>query len=264
MPELPAMENFRQLVDDHALGRAIGSLSVGKGKVVKASVEDLTKALVGAKLTATRRYGKFVFVQSSCGSWLAFHCGLTGYFEIHDNHTDGEKAKLLLKFADGGALAFFEPRMFGSVRLIDSPDNFIVGQGLGPDAGAISKQEFTDALAKSGLPLKGFFLEQSILAGIGNVYADEILFRQKLPPSTKAKTLDPKEAASLYKAMGDVLAMATERKASLDNWDMLPDSWLARHRAVGAVCPRCGGAIADNKIAGRHGYFCPACQAEAD
>lgn len=260
MPELPAMENFRLLIEETALGRPIKAVTLGKGKVVKAGQTELDDILLGRKLREARRYGKLVFVATDKGGWLSFHCGLTGYFEALGDGDDAPKAKLLLRFEDGGALAFFDPRMFGRVEIVASPEDAIAAHDLGPDAMAIARDDFIDAAAQSGQPLKGFFLDQSILAGIGNVYADEILFRARLDPKAKAKTLDRKTAAKLYKDMRDVLTMATERKASLDNWDMLPPSWLARHREIGIACPRCGTPIADYTVGGRHGYFCPHCQ----
>ena len=254
------MENFRLLIEATSLGRAIVSVTLGKGKVVHATPEALDNILPGRKLKTARRYGKYVFVGTDKGAWLAFHCGLTGYFEALDGEDGGEKAKLLLRFKDGGALAFFDPRMFGKVEIVESPEAFVAAQDLGPDAGAMARAEFIAALEKSGQPLKGFFLDQSILAGIGNVYGDEILFQAKIDPRAKAKTIDKKTAAALFTTMGKVLKTATDRKASLDNWHMLPPSWLARHRAVGIACPRCGHPVTDYTIAGRHGYWSPDCQ----
>ena len=266
MPELPAMENFRRSIDKDGLNKKIVSVSAKRDRVVHADEKQLVKALTGQALREARRHGKYVFLRIGAGAkaqWLSFHCGMTGYFSYLKPDEDDKivtKAKLLLRFGNGAALAFFDPRMFGRVELIKNPETFIADHSLGPDAADVTAGQFAAMLAVSGKPLKTLFLDQSVMAGIGNVYGDEIPFQAKLNPKRKANSLNSEEAARLYRRMTAILKTAIAKKAYLDHWDMLPRSWLVHYREDGAACPRCGGTITGYSAGGRDGYYCPACQ----
>ncbi|MDB5490155.1 MAG: hypothetical protein JWO78_4 [Micavibrio sp.] len=265
MPELPAMENFRRSIEEEALAKKISTVSVKQDRVVRIKQVELARALKGKAFEETSRHGKHVFIRAGKGSkstWLAFHCGMTGYFIFPSDQQDQHltKAKLLVGFRDGSAIAFFDPRMFGRVELIDNPENFIRDHHLGPDAMDVSAEEFSGFLAGSKKPLKTLFLDQSIMAGIGNVYGDEIPFQAKLSPKRKTNSLSKAEAGRLYRAMRKVLKIAIAKKAYLDHWDMLPKTWLVHYREENAHCPHCSSPIEHYTAGGREGYFCPGCQ----
>jgi formamidopyrimidine-DNA glycosylase len=157
-------------------------------------------------------------------------------------------------------MAFYDPRMFGRVELIKNPSEIIEGHHLGRDALDVTKVQLRDFLSSSGKPLKAFFLDQSIIAGIGNVYGDEIAFQARINPNRKAKTLGISETDRLYRALVETLKTAIRKKAYLDHWDMLPSTWLVHYRKENAQCPRCKGTIKSYKSGGRDGFWCPECQ----
>lgn len=265
MPELPAMENFRRSIEKEALNKKIKAVVIKKGRVVRIEEKDLSKTAIGQPLLEATRHGKYVFARigpKSRNSWLSFHCGMTGYFEFPDKAADPQKiskAKLLLDFGTT-SLAFYDPRMFGHVELIENPAAFIESHDLGPDVLDVTAAQFQDMLAKSAKPLKAFFLDQSIMAGIGNVYADEFAFHARIDPNRKAKSLSSKEGATLYRNLIKIFKLAIRKKAYLDHWDMLPKSWLVHYRKEGAACPNCNGPVKAYKSGGRDGYWCPGCQ----
>ena len=194
MPELPAMENFRRSIEKEALHRKITEVSVKHDRVIDIKEENLLSLLSGKTFEEVLRHGKYVFLRAGNGKktvWLSFHCGMTGYFTFQDRGDKTPiKAKLAISFKDGGSMAFFDPRMFGRVELIEGPEKFVGQHHLGIDAAAVSLADFSGFLAASKKPLKAFFLDQSILAGIGNVYGDEIPFQAKISPLRKANNLD--------------------------------------------------------------------------
>jgi formamidopyrimidine-DNA glycosylase len=264
MPELPAMENFRRSIKKEALHRKINDVTVKRDRVVRVDEKELAGMLTGKSFEEVLRHGKHIFLRAGKAKksvWLAFHCGMTGFFTFPDRDDKAlTKAKLAVRFKDNGAMAFFDPRMFGRVNLTESPEQFIEEHHLGIDASAVTAADFAGFLAASKKPLKTFFLDQSIIAGIGNVYGDEIPFQAKISPLRKANSLSKAEVARLYGAMTSVLKTAIAKKAYLDHWNMLPKSWLVHYREEGGACPRCGGTVKAYKAGGRDGYYCPSCQ----
>ena len=266
MPELPAMENFRRAIEAHGVGRKIVSVSSMKDRVLWVPPRTLS-SLENLTLREARRHGKYVFIRAGAGQnaiWLSFHCGMTGkfvFFEPGDDPDNLSKAKLSFQFAGESGMAFFDPRMFGRIEDAGDPDEFIKAHGLGPDAGSITEADFVTLMSGSKKPLKVFFLDQSLMAGIGNVYGDEIPFQARLSPKCKADTLTKADIKRLYRAMTAVLKKATDKGAYLDHWDMLPKSWLVHYREAGAPCPRCDGQVEAYTAGGRDGFWCPGCQA---
>lgn len=124
----------------------------------------------------------------------------------------------------------------------------------------LTKTQFGEIMQSSGKSLKSFLLDQSFMAGIGNVYGDEIPFHAKISPKRNVDELSKTESAALYRSMTYILKTAILKKAYLDHWDMLPKSWLVHSREDGAQCPRCDGRIKAYKAGGRDGYYCPGCQ----
>ena len=266
MPELPAMENFRRSIEQRSLGKKIVSVSVKKDRVVEFNQKTIEGKAVGQNLLEATRHGKYVFVRvgaRSRQSWLVFHCGMTGYFTYPTSVDDEEKidkAKLVLQFSNREALVFYDPRRFGKVELIEKPETFIEQHKLGIDAAAITGKQFRELISSSGKSLKSLFLDQSNIAGIGNVYGDEIPFHAKLSPKRSGDELTKTELSHLFKSFAGILKTATDKKAYLDHWDMLPKSWLVHYREDGATCPRCSHTIKSYKAGGRDGYYCPGCQ----
>lgn len=263
MPELPDVENFRRYLTDHGLAREIADVSIGSARVLDGITgPDLTAALKGHRMDEARRHGKHILAALDNGRWLHFHFGMTGYFACFDNPDDAPKHdRLRFRFSDGGYLAFVNQRLLGRVGLAADPTDFIAEKELGPDALAIDEKDFIAAFREKRGQVKSALMDQSLLAGIGNVYSDEILFDAKLHPKTPVPALNADTLDNLYKSMRRVLEMAIDRGAGSEDVEQkVPDTWLLPHRGNGETCRRCGGTIHGIKIQGRTAYYCPDCQ----
>jgi len=264
MPELPDVEVFKRYLDDTSLGRTIEAVTVNDARILKGvSARDLAARLEGNRFEASRRHGKHLLVELARNGWLALHFGMTGnlaYFE--DDSEDPPYDRVRFDFTEGH-LAYVNRRMLGRVGITDDADAFIEEEGLGPDAldAKFDFDAFRQALAGKRRDVKSALMDQGTIAGIGNIYADEILFHARLDPRIKVNELSDKQLETLYEHMRDVLAQAIELGAGSEQFtENLPESFLLPHREEGAKCPRCGGRIEKFKSGGRSGYFCSRCQ----
>ena len=267
MPELPDVEIYKRYLDAHALRRTIVDVAVNDARILG----DLPAAafvarLQGNRFEDSRRHGKHLLVRLRQSGWLTLHFGMTGnlvYFR--DPADDPPYDRVRFDFEGGGHLGYVNRRMLGRVGLADDADAFIREEGLGPDAldPAFNLEAFTRAIDGRRRDLKSVLMDQALIAGIGNIYADEILFQARLHPKTPASSLDAEQRAELFRQIKAVLETAIERGAGAEQFlERLPEHYLLPHREKGGRCPRCGTAIATLKSGGRTSYFCPRCQPE--
>ncbi len=253
MPELPDVEIFRRYAQATSLRRRIDDVFLRENVVDGVHPQSIRDGLRGAQLTKTRRHGKHLFLGASTGDWLRLHFGMTGHLEAFSTGGMPEHTELRLDFADGSHLAFVDPRKLGEISLVDDPESFATERGLGPDpvADDLSAPEFRKRFEDRRGTLKGTLMNQEVLAGLGNVYVDEILFQAGIHPESEtaaaADTLD-----RLYDVMHRVIACAMDRGA-----ESLPDTWLLPHREAGSACARCEGEIERIEVVGRATYLCP-------
>ena len=261
MPELPDVETWKRYVDATSLHRRIRRVEVDAPRMLKGvSGGQVAEALKGTSFESTQRHGKHLFVELSSGGWLMLHFGMTGYLRYRETaDADLEKARLVVWFGGERHLAGFWQRRLGQIGLVDSPGDFAREEGLGPDAldPEIDLARFREMLGARRGSVKSALMDQGFLAGIGNVYSDEILFQAGLHPKAAARELDEGETRSLYRAMHHVLDVAIECQAEPER---MPDSWILPRRSEGERCPRCKGEVQPIKISGRTAYYCPACQ----
>jgi formamidopyrimidine-DNA glycosylase len=263
MPELPDVENFRRYLERHGLHKKVEGIKVGSAKILKGvSGAELTRKLKGHSLQSTRRYGKHLFAAVDEGHYLGFHFGLTGRFaHFKDGEEDPKHDRLRLDFPRREHFAFVDQRLFGRVEWIDDAEEYIRNKKLGPDALSVDEKTFRERLSAKRGALKAALMDQSLFAGIGNIYSDEILFHAKLHPKTPASALDVKAIKRLHREMWRVLETAVKKGAGAEDLERrLPKGWLLPHRKKGAECPACGGKIATLKVESRTAYFCPTCQ----
>lgn len=261
MPELPDVEIFKRYVDSTSLHQNIDAVEVKNGKVLGGvSAGELKRGLEGREFESTRRHGKHLFVGLSSSGWLLLHFGMTGSLKYYkDAGEEPSHVRVLISFSNGFHLAFDDQRLFGRVDLLRNPDSFIEKQELGPDPLYLSFEEFRDLLDGRRGTIKSALMNQHILAGIGNIYSDEILFQSCLHPTTSIGQLDKETLENLFEQTRRVLRTAIDRGA---NPEELPDSFLLSHRQEREDCPRGNGKIEMIKAAGRTAYYCPACQPE--
>ncbi len=259
MPELPDVELFKRYLDATSLHQRIDDVDVLDGYVLRdVSAGDLRDALKGRELTHTRRHGKHLFVATDAESWLMLHFGMTGFLRYfkHDADTP-EYTRVLLRLNGGYHLAYVCQRKLGQVSLTDDPDAYIRDKGLGPDALGLSEGKLASLLVNSGAAAKSGLMDQGFIAGLGNIYTDEILFHAQIHPTVKLNTLDERTAHNLSRAIKDVLQAAIDAHARPDE---MPSSFLLPHRSTGEPCPRCGAEVRKMQIGGRSTYYCPRCQ----
>jgi formamidopyrimidine-DNA glycosylase len=265
MPELPDVEIYKRRLDAHALHRKIARVEVGDARILG----DLKKAqfvarLKGNRLESSRRHGKHLLVRLARDGWLTLHFGMTGdlrYVEPADADVPYDRVRL--DFAKG-SLAYVNRRMLGRVGLAEDADAFIAAEGLGPDALDPAFDLAALAAALDGRrEVKAVLMDQSLLAGIGNLYADEILFQARLHPKSPGQTLGKAKRKALFGKIRDILETAIDRGAGAEQFlERLPKGWLLPQRHEGGVCPRCGRKLATLKAAGRTSYYCPRHQPE--
>jgi formamidopyrimidine-DNA glycosylase len=153
--------------------------------------------------------------------------------------------------------------MLGRIGLADDADAFFRDEKLGPDAldPAFDLAAFEQAIDGRRRDVKSVLMNQALIAGVGNIYADEILFQARLHPHTPVTSLDERQRAELFAQLKKVLKKAIASGAGAEqSLERLPDDYLLSHRDKGGKCPRCGGPIATLKAAGRTSYYCPRCQ----
>ncbi len=267
MPELPDVEIFRRLAERDGKGRTIAHVSVGDpGMVHGASAETLRHRLEGRRIGACRRHGKVLLLELEKDGALALHFGMNGALRhVARGAEEPGYARVVLGLAEGDALAYLNPRRIGEVRLAESAEKFIADAKLGPDAldPALDRAAFAAALGDGRQGIKAVLMDQANIAGIGNIYSDEILFQAKLHPAIPARALDGEARGRLYAAMRHVLETAVASGAGAEHFtEKLPKDFLIPERRRGGHCPRCGAEIRSLKLGGRTGYYCPNCQKE--
>ncbi|WP_435203893.1 DNA-formamidopyrimidine glycosylase family protein [Qipengyuania sp. 902] len=255
MPELPENEAQRLTLERACLNRTIEAVELGSDiSYIELPGDNARQRLLGHQFTQTRRHGKNIFAGSKTGPWIAVHLGMTGKlvsFEAPDEAPD--YTKLLIFFEGDRRLAFRCPRKLGHVRIIDDVDRYIASEKLGPDALDIGKAEFVEAIGSTRSAIKSALMKQERMAGIGNLWSDEILFQTEINPEARANTLDDTTLGSLHTAMRRILQGVVDTEA---HYSQLPRKWLIQHRDKGTECRRCGGEIATAKVGGRTAYYC--------
>jgi formamidopyrimidine-DNA glycosylase len=259
MPELPEVETFKRYLDSMALHQRITGVEVRDAYVLKGvSGRELGRRLKGRRFENSHRHGKHLFVRAGDELWLRLHFGMTGSLEyLKGDEAAPTTARVIFRFANRCLLAFDDQRKFGEVGLSTNVNEFLQTRRLGPDALEISLSQFKAILGKHRGAVKAILLNQKLIAGIGNLYADEILFHARIHPATQASALKEKKVTKLFRATRYILKKAIEAKADVD---LMPKSWLLPHRGKGGDCPRCGRELNSATIGGRTSWFCAHCQ----
>jgi formamidopyrimidine-DNA glycosylase len=267
VPELPEVETARALIADLALHRRIVWVDDSDTFVCRPhSPGQLRDALAGRTFTAVHRRGKALWCETSGvgrsavpGPDLGIHLGMGGRIVVVSQ--DGTSAegggprrrdaqphkaewdRFTVGFADGGSMALFDKRRLGRVRL--NPDI----AALGPDAAAVTPGEFRSLITKGRIAVKARLLDQSKIAGVGNLLADEVLWQARVAPATRVSTLGAGDADRLYRALRSAL-----RSAIAQGGAHTGEVIAARH--PGGICPRCGAEMRHGTVGGRSTWWC--------
>lgn len=257
MPELPDVEIFRRSFEATSLRSRIEEVKVLDASLIRGDSKALRQTVRGQTFRRGRRHGKFLFGELSGGGAVRFHFGMTGFLRCFREAKDAPPhARVVFQFRNRRQLAFDCQRKFGHIGLVPDIEDFLAEKKLGPDALAIDLDTFRQAVSEKERPLKAALMDQSRLAGVGNVYADEILFQARAHPEAVAAHGSASRLRKLYHAMHKVLEEAIAAQADPRR---MPAQWLLPHRGE-AACPRCKGAMKRKKIGGRTTWFCENCQ----
>jgi formamidopyrimidine-DNA glycosylase len=261
MPELPEAESARAVIERAALGRPIVAVDDTDTYVCRPfRPGQIAAALTGTTLTAAHRRGKTLWCDTASGPVLGIHLGMSGkiviaapdgtevdggdYWEGRRVPGDYRWSRFALTFDDGGTMRLVDPRRLGRIRLDPSLDE------LGPDAATISATEFAAAIQHGHAPVKARLLDQHALAGVGNLLADEILWRAGVNPGRPVDTFREPEVQQLYRAVHETVGQAL-RDGGVHT---LP---LTAHRHLGGHCPRDGAELRRSTVGGRTTFWCP-------
>ena len=262
MPELPDIGTFRRAAERCCLGREIARVVVNDpGSIDGVTAAALQRRLHAARLQAFHRHGKHLLALLDPPTVLTMHFGTNGALRpLAQGETEPASTRLRFDFTDGSGLAYVNPRRIGRVSLAPDEAAFVAAAGLGPDAldPGFDATAFAAALAGRRQALKTVLMDQTRLAGIGNIYADEILFQAGLPPDVPARALDAAQTRRLFATM---LQAAIDHGVGAETGQAgAPAGWLLPERHKGGHCPRCGRPLRTETRGGRTGYFCPHCQ----
>lgn len=283
MPELPEVETARRIVERELAGRAISAVDLRLPKLFRDSEIPDPAALIGHVVIGARRRAKVLTIDFDGDLSLMVHFKLAGQLAvIHPNGVravaghpipkpDGDyphkATHFELHFADGTIAYFSDIRQFGWYRLMptehveDVIEQFDFGpEGTGP--AAITTAQLFTALQRRSIPIKQAILDQSVVAGVGNIYADEALFRARIHPMQPANSLSKQRVDRLREAIVWALDQGlAQGGAKIVNHRAYPvDNFPAVHAREGEPCIGCGGVVTKTTVGGRGTYFCPACQ----
>jgi formamidopyrimidine-DNA glycosylase len=258
MPELPEVEQARRFLERNALNRRILSVEVLDGGVLQ-GIDAVTfrQYLTGRSMTIAGRRGKQMFIGLDDGSFLTIHLGMTGDLEIESGEIIPRYSRIAFRLEGGINLFYSDQRKFGAIGIVGSVDQFVNDHGLGPDALCIGLSDFIERVSRHKKAIKSVLLDQSVLSGVGNLYADEVLFQSRVHPATRADSISRKKMNELYRQMGVVLRASI---AVSSDFTSLPGGLLLRKREEGAECPRGNGLLVSTTVGGRTTIFCPQCQ----
>ena len=272
MPELPEVETVVRDLRPHLTGRRIMSLESGRKALRKPWKKQWNAALLNQTVVAVERRGKWIVGHLDGERRLVIHLGMTGQLKIVDAAAERESHTHLIFSLDGGGrqLRFRDIRRFGSATLYDTAaalEQFFTRAKLGPEPFTLDAVYWREQLANTARCLKAVLLDQRVVAGVGNIYADETLFQAKLHPTLNGRDLDASSADRLRRAVATVLTRAIERRgSSIRNYvggEGLAGGYQKEFRVYGRTgepCRRCGTAIERIRLAGRSTHYCPRCQ----
>ncbi len=287
MPELPEVETVRQGLSELIIGKTVASTLDDTPKSFPNTVADVNQFLIGAEIAAVRRRAKVLMIDFSTDYSLVIHLKMTGQLVYIDkdarfgaghpndslvNALPDKSTRVTIEFNDSSQLFFNDQRKFGWVKLMPTAEipNLPFMKKVGPEPLELdfTAKQFADRFTRrKKTSIKAAILDQSVVAGVGNIYADESLWGAKIHPKRLVETIKPAEFKKLYTELREVMNLSIEKGGSSNrnyvNAEGKKGSYMdfARvFRREGLPCPRCGTTIEKLRVAGRGTHICPHCQ----
>lgn len=273
MPELPEVETIRRSLEEKIKGKTLVGVEVSLEKMFKGTVsEDPKDGISGRKIKSLERRGKYLIIHLTGGMAMVIHLRMTG--QLMYCSPEIEKAKhthVIFHLDDKCELRFTDQRQFGKVQLVPEKEldsiSGLKSLGVEPFSSEFSREWFKKELRNKRTKIKPLLLDQTFVAGIGNIYADEALFRAKINPERVAATLSPREASKLFMTIREVLEEGINNKGTsikdyIDGEGQQGNNQnnLRVYGRDGQPCMKCGKTIEKKSIGGRSSHFCPKCQ----
>lgn len=283
MPELPEVETMRRNIEAALLGHTIASFSLTLPKLLRGSPIPTLEPIVGRTIVAVRRRAKVLMVDLDDELTLAVHCKLAGQIAIYggdgrrwvaghpvpkpDDAYPHKSTHLTINFTDGSILYYSDIRQFGWVRLGDREAiaGHVAEMKFGPEGvydDGLTEEVLFNGLQRRRIPIKTALLDQSLLAGLGNIYVDEALHKAKIHPSLPANQLERERIPGLLEAIDWALREGVRQGgAKIINGRAYPvDQFPEVHGRAGEPCFVCGDIIIKVRVGARGTYLCPTCQ----
>jgi formamidopyrimidine-DNA glycosylase len=257
VPELPDVEVFKNYLNATALHQEISDIEVRERSLLgEVSERDLRSHLQGSRLEETLRHGKYLLVEVAGGGFLVLHFGMSGFLRYFKNPEQrGEHTRMQIDFSNGYHLTYDCQRKLGLIDWVENPEALAARKELGDDPlrEQFDQARFRELMEGRRGSVKSALMNQSAIAGIDNIYSDEILFQAGIHPKSKVAHLNRHDLETLYTALRGVLDTAIEAKADPEN---MPSHFLTTVRGKEDTCPKCGGDLTTEKVSGRTSYYC--------
>ncbi|WEV45578.1 DNA-formamidopyrimidine glycosylase [Streptococcaceae bacterium ESL0687] len=271
MPELPEVENVRRGLERLVKGKKITSVEVAYPRMVLTGAEEFEQALLGQVVESVGRRGKYLILKLS-NDVVISHLRMEGKYNLYQGEVPSNKHyHVFIGFDDGSTLVYQDVRKFGTMELMKEQalDGYFISKKIGPEPTQtdFDLADFYQSLHKSKKIIKPYLLDQTLVAGLGNIYVDEVLWLAKIFPGDPANLIPYEKIAVLRDAIIDVLedsiasggSSIRTYKNALGDKGSYQDK-LRVYGKVGVPCPRCGTPIEKFKLSGRGTHFCPYCQ----
>lgn len=271
MPELPEVETIKIELAPHIIGRKLTGVTLFWDGIVKTpSVEDFCSRLVGQKITGLVRRGKYLVIGLTSDDLLVIHLKMSGSLLIsRDSSAPPKYTRAIIHLDKGTNIIFRDPRKFGAMWLVKDSSHITSKLGPEPLEADFTPEVLAKRLHNRKAPIKALICDQSVIAGIGNMYADEALFAAGIHPLRTGESLSTDEIERLHHAIQQILRAAIGNKgASIVNYYRPSGKMGTAHfefkvaHCRGKTCPICGSPIQRIKVRNRGTYFCPKCQPE--
>jgi formamidopyrimidine-DNA glycosylase len=278
MPELPEVETIRRDLDKEIVGKRLKSIEATGLRTIRRhkTKKNFTSKLEGRKITAVQRKGKYLLLKLDDGNLLVIHLGMSGQLLRAKSAKEPtlKHTHVVFTFTQGGQLRYVDPRTFGEL-FVTAPDDLahevpeLAHLGFDPLEDVMSWTRFADLLHQKKTKLKALLMDQKFLAGIGNIYSDEILFAAGLRHDRGSESLTAQEVRRLYRAMVETLQDAIKHRGSSLADEQYRDifgevgDFQSMHKVYdreGEPCRRCRSPIVRIKLGGRSAFLCEQCQ----
>jgi formamidopyrimidine-DNA glycosylase len=271
MPELPEVETVKNDLAPFVVGQRITGLTIlWEGIVRSPSVREFREGLVGQQITGLARRAKYLLFQLGSGDTLVAHLKMSGALLVATPDDLGKYIRAVIHLEGDRKVYFRDPRKFARMMLVHDVASVVGKLGPEPLESSFTADVLGRLLDRHKAPLKAVLLDQELIAGLGNMYADEALFAARISPLRPANSLSGLEVKRLHRAIRDVLRLGITNKGASEVTYFRPSGEMGKafedfkvaHRHD-AACPRCGTPIRRIKLRGRGTYFCPRCQGVA-